>query len=272
MKMGQELIFLKHRCSDFCRYSDSLASIPDLSKLETCPDYASILNNRFSLSYSLNNLHAARYSLDKYHLSAAQLRHYHLTEHAHHAVITSNTSVETALNSILTAEAAIATFRKLKKYAKGEIRSSLQRVKVPVTDSNQNPTGQTESITEPTSLFAAIMAQNISHFSQAMDTPGVSGTLGNIIPPFTRNEITTSILQGSYKLTNINAMPEICQFLQALTIPPKLQDTDPVDIVISTIDIQKGFKKLPDKTSSSPSGRHMTHYKFLAKDKGLSHI
>ena len=158
MKMGQELIFWEHIFSDFRRYSDSLASIPDLSTLETRPDYASILNNRLSLSYSLNNLHAARYSLDKCNMSAAQLRHDHLTERACHAAITSNTSLETALNNILTAEAVIATFRKLKKYAKGEIRSSLQRVEVPVMDSNQNPTGQIASLTEPTSLFVAITA------------------------------------------------------------------------------------------------------------------
>ena len=74
--------------------------------------------------------------------------------------------METALNKILKSEAAIATFRKLKKYAKGATRSPLQRVDIPVLDSNLNPTGQTSSITEPTNLFAAITAQNISHFSQ----------------------------------------------------------------------------------------------------------
>ena len=78
-----------------------------------------------------------------------------------------------------------------------------------------------------------------------MDTPGVSGTLGTIIPPFKRNESTTFILQGSYDLTNIDPMLEICQFTQAMTIPPELQDTDPVDIVISTLDFQKGFQNHP---------------------------
>ena len=138
--MGQELIFWKHRCSDFRRYSDSLARIPDLSTIETCPDFTSIIKNWFSLSYSLNNLYATFYSLDKFHLSAAQLRYNHLTERACHAAIRFNNSAKTALNNILIAEAATATFRKLKKYAIGEIRSSLQRVEVPVTDSNQNPT------------------------------------------------------------------------------------------------------------------------------------
>ena len=105
-----------------------------------------------------------------------------------------------------------------------------------------------------------------------MDTPGVSGTLGSIIPSFTRNNITTSILQGPYDLTNIDPMQEIRLSLQAMAIPPELHDTNPANIVISTLDFQKGFKKLPDKTSSSPFGHHMTHYKLLAIDKDLSHI
>ena len=111
MQKGQELIFWKHRCSDFRQYADSLASIPDISILASRPDHSTIIKNRYSLSYSLNCLHAARYSLDECHLVAAQLRHDHLTDRARHAASTSNTSAETALNNILKAEAAIATFR-----------------------------------------------------------------------------------------------------------------------------------------------------------------
>ena len=105
-----------------------------------------------------------------------------------------------------------------------------------------------------------------------MDTPGVSGTLGSIIPLFTRTTTTTSILQGTYDLTNIDLMPEIRQFLQAMAIPPELGSTNPVDKVISTLDFQKGFRMLPEKSYSSPTCHHMTHYKLLATDKGLFHI
>ena len=83
-----------------------------------------------------------------------------------------------------------------------------------------------------------------------MDTPKVSGTLRTIIPPFTRNESTTSILQGSNNLTNIDPMPEIHQFLHTMAITPELHDTDPVDIMISTLDFQIDFKK------SSPARCH----------------
>ena len=67
-------------------------------------------------------------------------------------------------------------------------------------------------------------------------------------------------------------MPEFRQFLQAMAQPSELESTPLVDTIITTQDFQKVFKKLSNKISSSPSGRHITHYKILAKDPGLSEI
>jgi hypothetical protein len=172
----------------------------------------------------------------------------------------------------LKAEAASATFRKLKCHAKGEQSTTLQRVEIPILDTNSQPTGASTSITNPSELFSAITTQNILHLSQAIDTPGVSGHLGQIIPPFTRNVHSDSILQGTYNLSNINPMPEIRQFLEAMVRPPALHSTSPVDTTITTLDFQKGFRKLSYKTSSSPSGCHITHYKIIATDPDLSTI
>ena len=126
MKKGQELIFWKHRCSDLRRYGDSLASISDITTLTSRPDYASLCQNRYALSYSLHCLHAARFSLDECHLQAYHLRQEHLLDCARLAASTSNTSAEIALNNILKVEAASATFCKLKCHAKGEQRTTLQ--------------------------------------------------------------------------------------------------------------------------------------------------
>ena len=76
-----------------------------------------------------------------------------------------------------------------------------------------------------------------------MDTPGVSGNLSQIIPPFTQNVNSTSILQGTYDLSNIDPMPEIQQFLQAMAQPSELESTPLVDTIITTQDFQKGLKK-----------------------------
>ena len=67
-------------------------------------------------------------------------------------------------------------------------------------------------------------------------------------------------------------MPEIQYFLQALAKPSALHSSSLVDTVITTQDFQQGFKKLSNRTSSSPSGRHITHYKILATDPELSQI
>ena len=69
---------------------------------------------------------------------------------------------------------------------------------------------------KPLRVLSVITNENIVHVSQAMDTPGVSGNLSQIIPPFTQNINSTSILQGTYNLSNIDPRPEICQFLQAM--------------------------------------------------------
>ena len=105
-----------------------------------------------------------------------------------------------------------------------------------------------------------------------MDTPGVSGRLGHIIPPFTQNAHSTSILQGTYDLANIDPMPEIQYFLQAITRLSALHSSSLVYTIITTQHFQQGFKKFSNRISSSPSGRHITHYKILATDPELSQI
>ena len=106
-------------------------------------------------------------------------------EQARLAAETSNVPAEAALNNILKTEAMSATFRKLKIYAKGEHRTSLQRVEIPILDNNCKPTGANKSITNPSEHFSVITNQNILHFSQAMDTPDISCHLIHFIPPFT---------------------------------------------------------------------------------------
>jgi hypothetical protein len=123
--------------------------------------------------------------------------------------------------------------------------------------------------------FTALLSyHNSKHtpFQSGNGHPWASGHLGQIIPPFTKNVHSNSILQGTYNLSNIDPMPEIRQFLEAMVRPPALHSTSPVNTTITTLDFQKGFRKLSDKTSSSPSGCHITDYKILATDPDLSQI
>ena len=46
-------------------------------------------------------------------------------------------------------------------------------------------------------MFQTLLAQNISHFAQAKDTPFVAGTLGQQLHPFEQNQFSESILNGT---------------------------------------------------------------------------
>lgn len=183
MLSGQNNLFWKKRYSDYCTYSDSLASILDPS-IHSRPDIPTLLLHCHELTYTLNCLKSARLSLDECQATAdTPLRAQHLEERTEHAARHSDTATETALNNILKAEEVRRTFQKLRKHAKGYQHSTLcQRVEIPVL-LNGTPTGQTTSFSDPVALFDAIIAQNSEHFSQATPSPGASGYLSTILPP-----------------------------------------------------------------------------------------
>jgi hypothetical protein len=81
---------------------------------------------------------------------------------------------------------------KLRKYAKEETCSGLNQVEIPTRDSDGEITGW-RSVTAPTKMFQTLLAQNISHFAQAKDTPFVAGTLGQQLHPFEQNQFSESI-------------------------------------------------------------------------------
>ncbi len=272
--LGQELMFWRKRCSDFKLYRDSMASIADPSQIR-CLDNAAIISlqdNRYDAQYAANNYKATRMLLDEYQSNAELHRRRHLEARARHAAATLQGSTEKAITNILKAEAARATFSKLRKHVKGLTHSSLQRVEIPHTDDRGNPTGDIESVTNPTQLFHAILTQNKLHFSQASNTPGATGNLSSILPPFARNLVTDAILAGTFDLSNIDPVPEVEAFLSTMKQPETLQGITPINVAITQEDFQHSFKVLPDKVASSPSGRHMTHYKVCAKSNAISAI
>ena len=149
---------------------------------------------------------------------------------------------------------------KLRKYAKGETRSGLDRVEIPTRDSDGEITGW-RSVTAPTELFQTLLARNLTHFAQANDTTFVAGTLGQHLHPFEQNQFSESILNGIVDLSNLNLFASIHACIQEMCFPPGEDGSDPVSDLISLEDFSNRFKQLSKDLSSSPSGRHIGHYK-----------
>ena len=136
-----------------------------------------------------------------------------------------------------------------------------QRVEIPITGPDNQPTSDTISISDPDQRFSAIIQQNIKHFSQATtELPVASGPLSNHLPPFSRNGVTSSILSSTFPLSSIDSLLEVQAFLESMETPLELKHKDPIDTAISGTDFQTGFRKFSNETASSPCGCHMTHY------------
>ena len=145
-----------------------------------------------------NCLQASRLKLNECQAHSKSLRTAHLEERALYAAQTSDCNAEISLNNILKAEEVRRTFQKLRKHAKGQHHSTLQRVEMPLLHPDGSPTGATTSISDPAQLFTAIINQNKEQFSQATSSPGASGRLSTFIPPFSRNKYTDEICIGRH--------------------------------------------------------------------------
>jgi hypothetical protein len=106
----------------------------------------------------------------------------------------------------------------------------------------------------------------LSHFAQAKDTPFVAGTLGQQLHPFEQNQFSESILNGTVDLSNLHLSASIHDCIHEMCFPLGEDGSDPVSNVISPEDFFNGFKQLSEDLSSSPSGRHIGHYKAALGD------
>jgi Reverse transcriptase (RNA-dependent DNA polymerase) len=177
----------------------------------------------------------------------------------------------TCIRGIKKAEYMQRLWPKLRRFAKGEVRTGLSRIEVPIFDASQEIVGW-RSITSPDELFTALINRNIKHFSQAKDTPFVNGVFGQHLHPFEQNDFSESILNGEIDLSSFEINTAIQACIQTMKFAPGEDGTSPVDSRITIKDFQHGFKSIPERISSSPSGRHIGHYKAILTDMELCEI
>jgi hypothetical protein len=175
---------------------------------------------------------------------------------------------EVKLKAILRAEYLQKLWPKLRKYAKGQIRSSLSRIEVPIRDEDGEIIDW-QSVTAQDEVCSEVIKRNIIHFSQAKNTPFVNGSFGNHLHPFGQNAFSESILQGKVDLDSFNVTEAIKACVKEMTFATGEDGIDTLDSTISAIDFLSGFKTISEKLTSSPSGRHYGHYKAVLQDPEL---
>jgi hypothetical protein len=183
---------------------------------------------------------------------------------------------------ILIAERQQEIFRKLHFVLKRNQHSGLTRLKVPKEACHPNshlpnsaednyPATSEEWVTiENRPLVEAhLIARNNTHYRQANNTP-FGHTERSIHLGFDGTGPTAAnILDGNYAHDLGNLQPETVAYIKAMKHPRG--DGLPAEQIeiatsISVADLVHGFSKWPEKTSTSPSGLHLGHYRSFLYD------
>jgi hypothetical protein len=147
-------------------------------------------------------------------------------------------------------------------------RSGLSHILVPEADTNGVPTTDVDQAitwkteTSPQIILDTIQARNIKHFGQADGTPF---SIAPLLNTFSYNGMTSNgtelIAQGTLP-SYIDTLPSPTQdVLHRIGDTSRSQTTDHDYVTYETF--SSAFRKWRESTSTSPSGRHLGHYKSL---------
>ncbi len=150
-------------------------------------------------------------------------------------------------------------FQLLGIYSRDE-SEGVTKVQVP-TNPSVNPRAATTkdrpTIDEQVEIEPTLFEWNRQHFSQAKDTPFMSGPLADLcgydgLTPFAEQVLNQTADLTKFPEPQRDILSEMNE--RAKPMPFK----DPTDE-----ELEAGIKKWPEKTTTSPSGRHLGHYKAL---------
>jgi hypothetical protein len=133
--------------------------------------------------------------------------------------------------------------------------------------------GHWSSISDPKLIASQICAANTRQYNQAASTPFASEPLRSYIGQDTMSNGASATLTNTDPPDHILSMlqPETISIIRRLVQPhPTPKQNPSVEI---TLDAFKScYKVTPERTSSSPSGRHVGHYKAALHNSSITNL
>jgi hypothetical protein len=138
--------------------------------------------------------------------------------------------------------------------------STLTTIDTPV-DINGNTTWI--KLSDPTRIEEALIERNIAHFGQAHMSPFASSPLATELGFEGTNDASINLLKGKLP-TSFSTCDDTTQLiLEKFMLPPTIP---PLDSNITFCEFKNALKKWDEHTTTSPSGRHLGHYRVLLQD------
>jgi hypothetical protein len=110
---------------------------------------------------------------------------------------------------------------------------------------------------------------NRESFRAAAKSPCGHGVIHDALTFSSLSEESKALLRGVVPSTWVGDDTLLQEFLASFQTPQTVLDAEPINIELSSEDISYGFKTWAESTATSPSGRHLGHYKALIQDPSL---
>jgi hypothetical protein len=79
----------------------------------------------------------------------------------------------------------------------------------------------------------------------------------------------TDLLNGSVSNDWCDQQELLREFLKSFSTPQSVRESHPISTSIEAADVKRGFGRWREQTSTSPSGRHLGHYRAAIQDDTL---
>ncbi|KAI2505051.1 hypothetical protein MHU86_9407 [Fragilaria crotonensis] len=185
----------------------------------------------------------------------------------------------------LLGETSRQLFGKLRQIVKPTEYSALSQVLVPrhPESSDVTPPGQVHNLLQhscPDNLIwdtvitredieAHLLSFNREAFRAAAESPCGHGLIHDALTFTSLSPESEALLQGEIPEEWYGDRDLLREFLASFQIPGSVLESGPISCDITAADIVKGFKSWKETTTTSPSGRHLGHYKAMIQDKML---
>lgn len=182
-------------------------------------------------------------------------------------------------------ETSKATFGNLRNVVKPTSTSALSQLEIPRPkgdtptvpgDNIQQILNNTDSddllwdvVIDRSDIERHLVTYNREAFRAAAKSPCGHGIIYNAITFSSLSSQASRLLEGHIPKEWYGNDRVLKEFLASFAMPPQVLSKEEISTDISEDDVKKGFTHWRETTTTSPSGRHLGHYKALIQDPVL---
>ena len=126
-----------------------------------------------------------------------------------------------------------------------------------------------DTVVDREEMETHLLTFNQEAFRAAAQSPCGKGIIHKALTFSSISEEASKLLEGIIPPEWYGDDESLRMFLLSFTIPPSVLQSPPINTELSEADITRGFQHWKESTSTSPSGRHLGHYRALIQDAEL---